>query len=91
MSIKLNIRGSLSAITKGRQLFEVNGRTVGECLNQLIELVPGMKEAIFFDKGEALAIRSRIQVKVNEEFIDTEGLVKEVKDGDEIYIKMTLQ
>jgi molybdopterin converting factor small subunit len=91
MSIKLHVRGALSNIVKGKQLIEVNGKTVDECLNQLVSLAPGMKEAIFYDTGEALAIRSRIQVKVNEEVIDTEGLAKEVKDGDEIYIKMTLQ
>ena len=91
MSIKLYVRGGLSIIAKGKLLFEVDGKTVGECLNHLVSLVPGMKEVLFYETREALALRSRIQVQVNEEIVDTEGLAKEVNDGDEIHIKKTVQ
>lgn len=91
MSIKLYVRGGLSVIAKGKQFFEVNGKTVDECLNNLINLVPGMKEVLFYETGEALALRSHIQVQVNKEIVDTGDLAKEVKDGDEIYIKKKIQ
>lgn len=91
MSIKLNIRGGLSVIAKGKQLFEVNGKTVGECLDQLISLVPALKETIFYETRQGLAIRSSMQVKVNRQVVYTEDLVKEVKDSDVIQIKKTVQ
>jgi len=91
MSIKIEVRGGLSIIAKGKQLIEVNGKTVGECLNQLVSLVPKMKEAVFYETRQGLAIRSSIQVKVNEQIVYTEDLANEVKDGDQIYIKKTVQ
>jgi len=90
MSIKLYIPGSLSATAKGKHLLEVNGKTVGECLNQLVSLLPGMEEVLFYEKGETFALRSRINVLVNGESADAKGLAKEVKDGDEIRIKMNI-
>jgi molybdopterin converting factor small subunit len=89
MSIKLYVQGGLSAITKGKYLFEVNGKTVGECLNHLVSLIPKMKEALFYETGEVLALRSNIEVLVNG--ADAEGLAKEVKDGDEIHIKQNIR
>ena len=87
MSIKLYIPGSLSATAKGKHLLEVNGKTVGECLNQLVSILPGMEEVLFYEKGETFALRSRINVLVNGESAVT---AKEVKDGDEIRIKMNI-
>ncbi len=87
MSIKLYIPGSLSATAKGKHLLEVNGKTVGDCLNQLVGILPGMEEVLFYEKGETLALRSRINVLVNGESAVT---AKEVKDGDEIRIKMNI-
>jgi molybdopterin converting factor small subunit len=66
-------------------LFEVNGRTVGECLNQLISLVPVMKETLFYESGRLVPT---IKVLVNQESADEKGMTKELKDGDEIQIKM---
>jgi len=91
MGVKLYVLGSLSVITKGKQLFEVNGKTVGECLNKLVSLIPRMKERLFYETGETFALSSRIKVLVNEESTEAEGLAKEVKDGDEIHIKMKIQ
>ena len=85
MSIKLFLPKSLSHLSKGKDLFEVNGRTVGECLNQLVGLVPAMKEALFYELGRLVP---GIKVLVNQESTDAEGLARELKDGDEIQIKI---
>jgi molybdopterin converting factor small subunit len=84
MSIKLFLPTSLSYLAKGKDLFEVNGRTVGECLNELVSLVPVMKEALFLGKR----LQPTIEVLVNQESTDADGLAKKLKDGDEIHIKM---
>jgi hypothetical protein len=47
MAVKIYLHGSLSVSTKGKQLFEVNGRTVGECLNDIISLIPKMRDPLF--------------------------------------------
>jgi molybdopterin converting factor small subunit len=85
MSIKLFLPKSLSHLSKGKDLFEVNGRTVGECLNELVGLVPVMKETLFYESGRLVP---SIKVLVNQESTDVEGLAKELKDGDEIQIKI---
>jgi len=91
MSIKLFIQSSLSVITKGKQEFEVNGKTVGECLNHLVSLLPKMKDILFYEIGDALALRSNIEVLVNKKKVDAEGPAKEIKDGDEIQIKKNIR
>jgi molybdopterin converting factor small subunit len=58
---------------------------VGECLNELVGLVPVMKETLFYESGRLVP---SIKVLVNQESTDVEGLAKELKDGDEIQIKI---
>jgi len=62
-----------SYLAKGKDFFEVNGRTVGECLNQLVSLVPVMKETLFYESGRLVPT---IKVLVNQESDDAEGLAK---------------
>ena len=85
MSIKLFLPASLSYLAKGEDLFEVNGKTVGECLGQLVSLVPVMKKVLFYDSGDRL--QPTIKVLVNQESADAEALSKKLNDGDEIQIK----
>ena len=85
MSIKLVLSTNLSRIAKGTELFEVDGETVGECVNELISLVPAMRSALFYESR----LNANIQVQVNKESVDGGGrLRKKVKDGDEIYIML---
>ncbi len=84
MSIKLFLPKGLSYLAKGKDLFEVNGKTVGECLNQLVSFVPLMKEALFL--GDRL--HPTIKVSVNQESIDAKVLAKQLRDGDEVQIKL---
>ncbi len=52
MSIKLNIRGGLTSKTKGKNFFEVNGKTLGECLEHLVILIPKLQETPFYKTKE---------------------------------------
>ncbi len=85
MSIKVFLSDSLSYLAKGEILFEVNGKTVGECLDQLVSLVPAMKQVLFYDSRDRL--QPTIKVLVNQESTGAEVLVKKLHDGDEIQIK----
>ncbi len=85
MSVKLFLPSGLIYLTKGKELFELNGKTVGECLNQLVSIAPIMKGALFYESGDWL--HPTIKVLVNQESVDAEVLAKQLKDGDEIEIR----
>ncbi|MCX5805416.1 MAG: MoaD/ThiS family protein [Proteobacteria bacterium] len=85
MSITLWLSTNLSRIAKGKEGFEVDGDTVGECINDLLDIVPAMKNALFYESQ----LNANVQVQVNKESVnEKERLTKKVKDGDEIRIVM---
>ncbi len=86
MSIKIHLPDSLSVVAKGKLLYEVNGKTVGECLNCLTGLVPGLRKALFYETGGLLP-NVRALVGDEDESTDLGDLIKKVKDGDEVFVK----
>jgi molybdopterin converting factor small subunit len=83
MGIKINIDKYVLSYGKGNAVVEVNGNTVGECLNRLVKRRPTLKKAIF-DENDHLYVNNLL--KVNGEYISSNHLVKSVKDGDQIEI-----
>ena len=83
MSVKINVRPGMQHLTSDQDVVEVNGSTVGECLNQLIEQFPAIKDELFDEDGKVL---NYIDIYVNGKSSYPEELVKPVKDGDELYI-----
>ena len=85
MSITLWLSANLSRVAKGTEGFEVDGGTVGECVNELISLVPAMRNALFYESR----LNANVQVQVNKESVDeAERLARKVRDGDEIRIML---
>lgn len=85
MSITLFLSKNLSRIAEGTEGFEVDGKTVGECVNDLISIVPAMRNALFYESR----LNRTVEVQVNRKSIDEgERLTKKVKDGDEIHIML---
>ena len=83
MSLTLWLSANLSRLAKGTEGFEVDGETVGECIDDLISIVPAMRDTIFL--GSQLS--PNVQVEVNKQGIDQEErLTKKVSDGDEIRV-----
>ena len=87
MSVKVNIHRTHRIYTNGLETVEVKGKTVGDCLDQLIEQYPGMREGLFDKKGRLLNV---VEVYVNNESAYPEELEKPVKDGDEIHLILML-
>ncbi len=85
MSIKVNLPSHLHSFTGGQSVAEVTGRTVGECLNDLVRQFPGIERAIFDKQGQLL---NYVDVYVNRESSYPEELAKPVKDGDELHITL---
>jgi molybdopterin converting factor small subunit len=81
MSVILWLSANLKRLTKGKEGFEVDGQTTGECINDLISIIPAIKDTIFL--GSRLS--PNVQVEVNKKSVDEEErLTKKVNDGDEI-------
>lgn len=84
MSIKVKLHPLLYGYTDGVKTVELNGRTVGECLTQLVARFPGIEKGLF-DK-ENIKLLSTISIWVNMEDAYPDELAKHVKDGDEVHI-----
>lgn len=85
MSIRLRLSSRLSYLAKGKDLLDVNGKTVADCLDDLVRLFPAMKRALFYGTG---GLDPHVKVLVNKESAGAEGLERKVKDNDEIHIEM---
>ena len=85
MSIKMKICPILSRYTNNQQAAEVNGSTVGECLDHLVKQFPDLRQALFDQNGR---LYRYLNVYVNGGSAYPEEPVKPVKDGDNLHIVM---
>jgi molybdopterin converting factor small subunit len=83
MAVQLNIPQFLQHLADDTKKIEVNGSTVGECLEELTKRFPDLKTWLFTKDGNMI---ESINVFVNGESAHPQGLAKPVKDGDELYI-----
>ena len=83
MSIKISIPSYIRSFTNNMKVVEVNGSTVGVCLNHLVKQFPDMKKQLFSKNGNLF---ENIIISVNGESAYPEQLVKPVEDGDELNI-----
>lgn len=84
MSVKVNVSQYFFGSWANESVeAEVNGNTVGQCLNHLIKQFPSVKKEIFDDDGEVAATA---RIFVNGENAFPEELAKPVRDGDVIDI-----
>ena len=81
MSVKIKLHRSLAKLADGQAVVEVNGNTVGQCLEQLATQFPRLKKRLFEKDG---ALSRILEVYVNGESIYPEELATAVKDGDEL-------
>ncbi len=83
MSIKVIIPSYFQRYTNGADVADVNGTTVGECLNDLIQQFPDIKSMLFYEPG---GLDECIAVCVNREVLTAwdEPMRRLVVDGDEI-------
>jgi len=87
LSIKVNIHKTHRQFTNGLDIVEVEGNTVGNCLDNLVRQYPGMGKALFDKKGKLLRV---IEVYINSKSAYPNELAKQVKDGDNVHITLLL-
>jgi molybdopterin converting factor small subunit len=83
LSVKIDIHPSFSRLTNGQTVAEVNGNSVGQCLNELVKRFPQLKKRLFEKDGTLSRI---VDIYVNGESAYPEELEALVKDGDELHI-----
>lgn len=83
MSVKVDVSPFLRQYTDGRQVVEVDGSTVGQCLDHLVKQFPNIKKWLFNNDGK---LHNYIDVYVNGKSSYPEELTKPVRPGEELYI-----
>ena len=87
MGIKIHLHSTHRQFTDGQAAVEIEGHTIGECMQELITRHPGLKTVLFDDRG---ALRRNLEVYLNMESAFPDELLKPVKDGDQIHITVML-
>ncbi len=87
MGVKINIHKTHRELANGSDIVEVEGKSVGDCLSQLIAQFPEFQEVLFAKTGK---LQNWIEIYVNMESAYPEELAKPVEDGDEIHITIML-
>jgi molybdopterin converting factor small subunit len=87
LSITVNIHQALRHLTNEQATVSVNGTTVGECLDDLVQQFPGIKPKLFGKNGKLL---NYIDIYVNQDSSYPEELAKPVKDGDRLSITLMI-
>ncbi|OGP75780.1 MAG: ThiS family protein [Deltaproteobacteria bacterium RBG_16_49_23] len=87
MPVKAHIHATHRRFTNGQEVIEVEGHTVGECLNHLIRQFPEMEKAIFAKKDK---LHNIVEIYLNHASAYPNELLKPVKDGDEIHLVIML-
>jgi molybdopterin synthase sulfur carrier subunit len=88
MSVKVNISyPHLQQFTDNKDVVEVNGSTVGECLDHLVSQFPGIEKGLFNEHGQLL---NYVYFFINGEAAYPTDLAMPVKDGDELVIALML-
>jgi molybdopterin converting factor small subunit len=87
VAVKVNLHLTLRQFANGQEMIEVDGKTVGECLKNLVKKYPGVESSIFGKNGKLSNI---VEIYLNHQSAYPNELAKPVKDGDEIHVTMML-
>jgi molybdopterin synthase sulfur carrier subunit len=87
MSVKINVSYFLPHLTNDQDVVEVEGSTIGQCLENLVARFPKVRKWLF---GKGGKLSNFIDIFVNLESSPPDELTKPVKDGDEILIVMRI-
>ncbi len=83
MGVQVHLYSGLSSYTDGQSTVEVSGRTVGECLNELVGRFPHLKSEIFDSAGRLF---SHIFISINLNSAKPEQLEQPLEATDVLYI-----
>jgi adenylyltransferase/sulfurtransferase len=83
MTVEINIPPALQALADGVRTINVSGSTIGECLEELAEQYPELKEKIFTGNGR---LPKGMNIFINGASAYPKPLARPVRDGDKVHI-----
>jgi MoaD family protein len=83
MTIKIHTSVLSYQYTDSKEVVEIKGESVGQCLDDLLNQFPRIKEALFDENGN---LSDYVGIYINGESVYPDGLAKPVKDGDVLHI-----
>ena len=87
MSVKIHLHPFLIHLAENKDIHEVDGKTVGECLQKLVERYPELDEWLFTKDRE---LNIMFDVFVNMQSTLSERLETKVKNGDDINLVVVI-
>jgi molybdopterin converting factor small subunit len=87
MAVKVHVHTTHMQFTDGLEIVATEGKTVAECLAQLIRQFPDMEKALFAKKDKLL---NTVEIYVNSASAYPDELGKAVNDGDDIHLFVML-
>lgn len=83
MSVKVHLYSSLRKYADNKEIVEVDGSTVGECLQALVRQFPSIAPLLFDEAGISL---EKVFVSINLESAYREKMTTPVKENDDLYL-----
>jgi molybdopterin converting factor small subunit len=87
MKTKLHLYSGLQSYVNNKDIIEVVGATIRECLNSLVAQFPDIRHVLFNKEGKLLP---NVMVSINLNSSTSEKLEKSIRPGDEIYLIMVI-
>lgn len=87
MSVKIHLHPFLIHMAENKDIHEVDGKTVGECLEKLVEKYPELDEWLFTKDRD---LNHMFDVFVNMQSTLDERLETRVADGDDINLVVVI-
>ena len=87
MSISIYLHKVYQQYCSGKEIIDVEGTTISECLLNMAEKYPDVRKAIFTGKD---TLHPLVEVYLNSSSAYPDALKKKVKDGDKIHLIHTL-
>ena len=87
MSVKVHLHPFLIHLAENKDIHEVNGKTVGECLENLVKRYPGLDEWLFTKDRD---LNNMFDVFVNMNSTLSERLATKVTNGDDINLVIVI-
>ena len=87
MGAQIHIHLTLRRFTNGEPVVEAEGKTVGECVRNLIGKYPDIESSLLDKRGELLKV---VEIYVNGESAYPDELAKPINNGDQIHLTLML-
>jgi len=81
VSVQINLHKTHRRYTNGQETINVEGETVGQCLEDLVVKYPPLRKEVFVKAGK---LNPLMEIYLNGESAYPNELAREVKEGDRI-------